>query len=575
MRRALVIPAALAAAGAGCSKARTEAVVVVDTAGLRIPDDIDTIQLRVADAADAANPVFDSKFHLCGADVQSDCLALPLDFALIPGAHRDHSSRVQVTAWRRDSDVIDDAAVFTFADGQSLRLDFVLYANCLGNVDCAARDEACGPDAACQPVPAVPIHGDPDFGAGGGGEDLAGAPDDLPTTPDDLTFTPADLSTAPLDMPMPLDMSTPPDMSMPPDMAHCTPLCALGSCGLSSCGTPCTCAANEHCDTSMMCQPNATDMSGGGQVLTWTSKTFDSGSFYGVWGSGNVIYAVGNYAGSSAVFYNSSSIDPLDFAGDTRYPTMVTLDSVFGRSASDLYAAGPGGLVVHFDGTKWVNSSASMTVDVNGVWVGGPGDDAWVVGGTISNPGSDPYGFAHYNSTLFGGTHWATTGGTGRALQSVWGDGTGFIMMVADETSVMYSAAQGSSFSGVSIGGTDNPLYGVFGLSPTQMYTVGGNGTIWRLNYKASTMILGSTKETLSPPTTTALYGVAGTTGDLWAVGANNTIYHSTGGGTWTKQTNLPTPDNFTNFRGVWALGPNDVYVVGSIMGTKVIVHGQ
>src|SRR5262249_52410479 len=146
----------------GCTKARTEAVVVVTTDGVRIPDDVDALTLVVADTSDVANPVFSKSFRVCGGDITSDCFALPLDFTLIPGAHRDHSSRVQITATRNSTPVIDDAAIFTFAEGMSLRLDFVLYANCLGVVDCAQRDQACGPDAMCHPVPSNPIHNDPD-----------------------------------------------------------------------------------------------------------------------------------------------------------------------------------------------------------------------------------------------------------------------------------------------------------------------------------------------------------------------------------------------------------------------------
>src|SRR5947209_4381075 len=144
--------------------------------------------------------------------------------------------------------------------------------------------------------------------------------------------------------------------------------------------------------------------------------------------------------------------------------------------------------------------------------------------------------------------------------------------MVADGTSVMYSNNNGASFSGIAIDATNNPLYGLFGFDQTQMFAVGGNGAIWRFSYKSSTMLFGSSLQTSLTPTTTAtFYAISGSPGHLWAVGANNNVYHSTGDGVWTRQTNLPTPDNFTVFHGVIALGANDVYVVGSIMGTKVI----
>jgi hypothetical protein len=181
----------------GCTKARTEAVVVVTTDGVRVPDDIDALDLVVADTADLTNPVFQKSFRICGGDVASDCFSLPLNFTLIPGAHHDHSSRVQITATRHAAPEIDDAAIFTFAEGVSLRLDFVLYANCLGNVECAKRDQACGPLDTCIDLKPGNANGGLDIALPRGPEDMS-----MPLPPDmtmvdlkgaDLTMTPADL----------------------------------------------------------------------------------------------------------------------------------------------------------------------------------------------------------------------------------------------------------------------------------------------------------------------------------------------------------------------------------------------
>ncbi len=545
MTRALALVAAIAAV-AGCAKDRTEAVVVVTTDGVRVPDDVDAIRLRVADTADLTSPLFEKKFRVCGGAVGDNCLTLPLDFTLIPGAHLDHSSRVQLTATRNDIPVIDDAAIFTFTPGQSLRLDFVLYANCVGNVDCAARDQACGPDATCHPVTPVHIGGDPDLGTGApdlaGGDDLAGI--------DDLASAPADLAM--------------------PDLAGCIPSCAVGYCGMSNCNTPCSCVGAQIC-VANHCQNPGSDGGTGSQVLNWTSRSFDGGEFYGVWGVPGAVFAVGNFAGSSAVFLDTSS-DPLMFAGDPRYTPMGTLYAVSGRSASDVYATGPNGIVVHFDGNSWTDAGAGLSLNANGVWVGGPADDVWVAAGNLSSPGSDPWAIAHHSSALFPPPpHWSATTGTGHAYQAAWGDGNGFVLLLADETVSSFSTSNGPT-TNFPLGGS-NPLYGAFGLSAANMWAVGGNGTIWRLGYNGS--LIASNKETLSPTTTTTLYSVHGTPGSLWAVGGSGAVYHSTGDGTWTLQTNLGVPTQYCFFRGVYALAPNDVYVVGTIMGTKIILHGQ
>lgn len=590
MSRTLAIAALALGALAGCTKARTEAVVIVATDGVRVPDDVDALTLVVADTTDPTNPLFSKSFRVCGGDVTSDCFTLPLDFTLVPGPHRDHSSRVQITATRHATPVIDDAAIFTFAEGQSLRLDFVLYANCLGNTDCASRDQACGPDAMCQPVPANPMSGEPDLSVGPA--DLAVA-DDLASTPD--------LATPPIDLSVPVvDLARPIDLALPADMAMCTPSCPANFCG-TSCGMPCTCLGNHVCQASVcvacgalgqpccvgnmcntgvscnvgtnVCEQSGSDGGTADQVLTWSSQSLDGGAFYGVWGVAGTVFAVGNFAGSSAVFLNSSTTNPLAFAADTRYSGMGTLYSVYGRSATDVFAGGGSGVLIHFNGTTWSDAGAALSTSVSvlGLWAGGPNDDVWAVGGN-STP---TYLIAQHDSMVFPtGAHWDSSLGNGAPYNAVWADGLGKVFEVGTEDqNRMTTTNDNHNFSAwIMSPSTSQTIYGIFGVSSSLLYAVGTNGVVWRIDASGA---IGTTKETLSPAATPTLYGISGTPGSLWAVGTNNSIYHSTGDGNWILQTNVPTPANFTTFRGVFARGPNDVYVVGNIMGTKVILHGQ
>jgi hypothetical protein len=61
--------------------------------------------------------------------------------------------------------------------------------------------------------------------------------------------------------------------------------------------------------------------------------------------------------------------------------------------------------------------------------------------------------------------------------------------------------------------------------------------------------------------------------GALWAVGNSGTVLHSFGDGIWTVQTNVG--NNFMQLNGVYVNTPNDVYVVGTLQGNKLILHGQ
>jgi hypothetical protein len=161
---------------------------------------------------------------------------------LIPGTQTpSDSTRIAVAARRGQIDRIDDAAVFTFTPGQSVRLDFVLYGNCLDKVDCADINQVCGPNRICGPIHPVPFHGEPDL-AQGRPSDL-GAPD---ASVGDLAMSPSDLANRDLAHAPP-----PPDLRPPPDLLGCVPMCINNEC-LSNCLTNC-CGSNTVCGINQQC----------------------------------------------------------------------------------------------------------------------------------------------------------------------------------------------------------------------------------------------------------------------------------------------------------------------------------
>lgn len=227
---------ALWAAGLGCKKARTETIVVVQTAGVRIPEDVAQIRVTVDDRVPGTgdDELYNQTVALCTPTLTTGCYTLPLSAALFPGPKHgvSDSVRVQIEALGGDGrSVTASAALFTFAEGQSQRLDFVLYAACLGVVDCAKRDQACGPDAQCVSLATTPLHGEPDLGVIG---------------------TPGDMSHAP----PPGDMA----MSLPVDIAGCVPACGPRAvCQAAQCvpcggtGQACCTASLPPCDVPLAC----------------------------------------------------------------------------------------------------------------------------------------------------------------------------------------------------------------------------------------------------------------------------------------------------------------------------------
>jgi hypothetical protein len=101
--------------------------------------------------------------------------------------------------------------------------------------------------------------------------------------------------------------------------------------------------------------------------------------------------------------------------------------------------------------------------------------------------------------------------------------------------------------------GTVRPLNDVYAASATDIYTVGYDGGILHSTGNGTWIAQVST-------TTERLVGVWGSSGsDIYAVGNAGTIVHSTGDGTWTAQTSGTS----VNVMEVWGTSATNVYAVG------------
>jgi hypothetical protein len=134
-----------------CRPTTTEVVVSVDVSGIQVPTDIDSVHLDVVDL-DAATSIYSTPdAPLCGGGA-TPCTSLPLTVSLHPGP-KQPSDRVEVTVTASQNGVvrIRDAATFTFSSGQRGRLPFVLYAACLGSLDCPNQTVpgTCGESGVC------------------------------------------------------------------------------------------------------------------------------------------------------------------------------------------------------------------------------------------------------------------------------------------------------------------------------------------------------------------------------------------------------------------------------------------
>lgn len=269
----------------------------------------------------------------------------------------------------------------------------------------------------------------------------------------------------------------------------------------------------------------------------------------------------------------------------TPRPQGCTLNAILGFSASDIFAVGDNGAIVHFDGSDWTSmvSSSGRDYRLQSLW-GQRNDDLFAVGwfGQIR----------HYD-----GVRWTDMeSGTYRDLSSVWGAASDGVFAVGSEGTILHF--DGTTWKAMN-SGTTSYLGGIWGASGDDVYAVGADGLI--LHYD------GHVWTPMATPTTQTLYAVwgasptdifavgnegsilrlvdgfwktmdSGTLGSLFEVWGwsstsvyaletfNNRIHHFDGS-EWN-----PAYEDISEIHAIWGLAENDFYTVG---GTGRLLHSD
>ena len=211
------------------------------------------------------------------------------------------------------------------------------------------------------------------------------------------------------------------------------------------------------------------------------------------------------------------------------------ISGVWGSSATDVFAVGASGIVLHYDGRTWSTIENGPMLDLLSVW-GSSGSDVFVVG----YPGV----CLHYD-----GKTWSPMkSGTFNDLYSVWGSANNDVYAVGAGGTLLHY--DGSTWSAVKRS-TWSCLYGVWGSSAQDIFVVGGSGTI--LHYD------GSDWSPMDSGVTDNLNAVWGNAGDdVFGVGDNGTIVHYDGVA-WSPMVSGTSVE----LDSVWGSTPNDIFVVG------------
>jgi hypothetical protein len=226
--------------------------------------------------------------------------------------------------------------------------------------------------------------------------------------------------------------------------------------------------------------------------------------------------------------------------------TGATLRDVWGTSASDMYACGVDGTILHYDGIAWTSMSSNTTGDLYSLW-GASSDDIFAVGesGIV----------IHYD-----GIAWSPMGKppTGH-LNAVWGSAPDNVFAVGNGGIILkYDGAVWNAVSS----GTTTHLSDVWGSAADDVFAAGNNGLV--LNYDGMVW----TEVASGHPNVAGIWGSA--PDDVFAVGNGGTVIHFDGTLPWTEVTETGTSENLYS---VWGTSSSDVFAVGNA-GTILHYNG-
>lgn len=269
--------------------------------------------------------------------------------------------------------------------------------------------------------------------------------------------------------------------------------------------------------------------------LKWeTNRVLPGKELNGVWGmSASDLFAVGS--GGAILHYNGRKWSRMESGvGQILY-------GVWGSSASEVYAVGENGVVLHYDGNGWTPLPAVVPETLRDTW-GSSADDVYAV----SRNGSILESFSAARST-------------GVALRGVWGGSDSDIFVVGENGAILHF--DGSLWSAMD-SATTHWLNGIWGSSGSDVFAVGEGGAIVHFD--------GTSWRSMDSGTNVTLRSVWGSSAtEVFAVGENGLILYYNGSGWYSVPTAVSERLN-----GVWVSAGSDVFAVGE-NGAVVMGKGK
>ena len=234
--------------------------------------------------------------------------------------------------------------------------------------------------------------------------------------------------------------------------------------------------------------------------------------------------------------------------------TTQNLNGLWGSSATDVYAVGSAGTILHSRGDgQWTAQTSGTTATLNAVW-GSSSTDLYVAGETIVLRSS-------------GDGQWRSETPPGASYQAVWGSGAGDVY-IAGIIGLARSTGDGTWTAQPPVQQTRG-YFGLGGRSANDVWAVGGDGQTMvgqliggaqHFTGSWSWTALGSTEN---------MKGIAFTTRGTFIVGNGGEIWFDGGSG-FLRQTSADLND----LNSVWAAGTGTLFAVGG-SGSVVTSSGD
>jgi hypothetical protein len=195
------------------------------------------------------------------------------------------------------------------------------------------------------------------------------------------------------------------------------------------------------------------------------------------------------------------------------------LKGVWGSSATDVFAVGENGMIMHYDGVEWIKMKSPTMEHLYGVW-GSSSSNVYAIGaaGTI----------LHYNGLIWSAD---IESGITEDLRAIWGTGDSDIYSAGDAGTILHF--DGMSWTEME-SNSNAWLLGMWGTSDTNIYAVGGfydgvGGWFHPDSWNGGVILHydGSVWAEIKMDINSRLFSIWGSSeSDIYTVGAQATILH-------------------------------------------------